>query len=343
MTHPVARQMALETELLGKAQQIAALLKTPLSEQRSHAISRIWATIARSYGPYQTGNAAIYAAPPTPHDLIVPRRDLMGHGAYRASLWSSIAHLLERQTEVVWAPLITTPQIRNVSRRNDLMSYLTQALHQLANPAALDTSVAQENQHLDIALSGGLFVNLMQAAYRAALAQGRHGPMRFLDVGCGGGTKLVMASHFFRQADGLEYNSVFAENARRTLHITKTEGASVIEDDALRFENYADYDVIYFYRPISNDALLAKMEKTIVDQATPKTIIIAPMELTLSTTLADRVPPLGRGRLFGTHPPRRGRVDQIQSRGHWARLVSRKSRSRPRIWVLAADHPSIPQ
>ena len=298
MTHPVLSQLALEATLFQQASDIAALLRTPLSDKRSRSIALIWQSIARAYGPYQTGQAAIHPSkidrsnPPDSAELTEARVTFMRHGAHRASLWRKVATLLERQTEPVQTPLLDTRHVGAVTRQDDLTSYLTSAMHHLANPIADNRDHARENQFLDIALSGGHFINLMQAAYRTALAQGRTGPLKFIDVGCGGGTKVIMASHFFEQADGLEYNADFVEHARRTINITKVDGCTIFEGDALTFPDYADYDIVYFYRPISDDDLLTQMETNIVNTVKPGTIIIAPMEFQMSGTLADRVAPL---------------------------------------------------
>ena len=55
------------------------------------------------------------------------------------------------------------------------------------------------------------------------------------------------------------------------------------------FDDYGNYDVIYFHRPISDEEKLAELETRIVDQVKPGTILIAPYPLTMETDLADRL------------------------------------------------------
>jgi protein-L-isoaspartate O-methyltransferase len=295
MTHPVEAQIDLEAKLLKQTTDIAGLLSAPLSQDRTEKIAEIWQHIARSYGPYQRDQAAVRAHttnindPPMPPKSIEARADFLRHAAHRASLWDKIATLLERQTEIVQTPLVDTRHVRAVTRQDDLLSYLTNALHNLANPIAYNSDHARENQFLDIALSGGHFINLIHAAYRIALAQGRSGPLRFIDVGCGGGSKVIMASHFFEQADGLEYNTNFVEHAQSTIEVSKAEGCTIQEGDALTFRDYADYDIIYFYRPISDNDILTQMEATIVDMVKPGTIIIAPMGFQKPGAFTNRI------------------------------------------------------
>lgn len=53
----------------------------------------------------------------------------------------------------------------------------------------------------------------------------------------------------------------------------------ILPGDALRFERYHDYDVIYFFRPIRDDAVLAQLERQIVENARSGTLLIAPYRM----------------------------------------------------------------
>jgi protein-L-isoaspartate O-methyltransferase len=278
MTNPVSTLSDVEDALSRQIIQIAEHLNQPQTENRNSSIDGLWPAIAQLYGPYQAGLAAMNGADKT--------NDRLRHGAFRASLWPSMKTLLDRQRDPINAPLMTKPKLQVVDRKSDLTSYLTNTMHYLANPIAVHKEFAQSDQFPDIPLSGAYFVNLLQAAYRISLAQSGKRPLRFLDVGCGGGTKLMIAAHFFEHVDGLEYNAAFAENARRALATVQAQSCQVIEGNALSFENYADYDIIYFYRPISDQVLLARMQDTILSQAKSGAIIIAPMSAPIAVDQA---------------------------------------------------------
>jgi len=51
---------------------------------------------------------------------------------------------------------------------------------------------------------------------------------------------------------------------------------AVTQADALEFDRYGDYDIVYFFRPISIHEQLKRMEDRILEQVRPGTILIAP-------------------------------------------------------------------
>jgi SAM-dependent methyltransferase len=82
---------------------------------------------------------------------------------------------------------------------------------------------------------------------------------RFLDVGCGPGTKLLMAKSFFK-AEGIEVVDRFIQQS-------KAFGLDCVhKQDALEYEHYGDFDVIYFYRPFKNNELQKQLEDRIYSQ-----------------------------------------------------------------------------
>jgi SAM-dependent methyltransferase len=80
---------------------------------------------------------------------------------------------------------------------------------------------------------------------------------RFLDIGCGPGTKLLMAKCFF-DAYGIEVIERFIEQGR-VFGLTER----IFNADALLFEQYADYDVLYFYRPFKEAVFQRQLEDRI--------------------------------------------------------------------------------
>ena len=83
----------------------------------------------------------------------------------------------------------------------------------------------------------------------------------FLDVGCGPGNILWSAKTILnpKNTHGIEYDSYYASIAEVLL--SGMLGSKVFNMDALNFDRYEDYDVIYFYCPISNRKLQVELER----------------------------------------------------------------------------------
>lgn len=197
---------------------------------------------------------------------------------YRATLWIRLANSIEKiQTG---SPVDLVNNLRTTSliemQHNFIMGEMYSSFHSLANPRSQDTKSIQQGMFADIALSAKEFVEYAHGAYRLCLAQRRALPVRFLDVGCGGGTKVIMASSFFGQTDGLEYDEGYFQSAQATFAQIGPANSQIIHGDALKFENYIDYNVIYFYRPIADPVHRLEMEDRITQNAKKGTILIAP-------------------------------------------------------------------
>ncbi len=130
----------------------------------------------------------------------------------------------------------------------------------------------------DISTPNSVFIEHALAAHRLFLAQRRRGPTRFIDVGCGGGTKVATASQFFDYCVGLEFDPGYAAAARDLLGKPNFRNCSVTEGDALEFVDYDSFDVIFFYRPMRYIEPLKKLENKIVKDARPGAILVAPYE-----------------------------------------------------------------
>lgn len=150
------------------------------------------------------------------------------------------------------------------------------ALHRLINPAGQSPQAAELGCFPDIALRASSFVSHAHAAYRVALAQGKSTGLRFLDVGCGGGMKVLSAADFFGTAEGLDYDPAYVSAANTLFAAVGTGRCRAYEANGLTFTGYDAYDVIYFYRPMKEHAGLAALEEQIVRHARPGTILIAP-------------------------------------------------------------------
>ena len=103
----------------------------------------------------------------------------------------------------------------------------------------------------------------------------------FLDVGCGVGSKLAIAKLFyFSNVHGIEINPIYIDNAKKIFNICK-ENIFVV--DALNFENYNEYDIIYFYCPFRNWELEKKLEIKIKNDMKSGSFLLANLSKTFYT------------------------------------------------------------
>ena len=138
------------------------------------------------------------------------------------------------------------------------------------------------------------FLEQLDTAVTARRVLGCSKP-KFLDVGCGIGTKVLLAQHFGCDAYGLEINPKYVEVARKvlaggggfeawseTMRRRRSVAKHIIEADALTFD-YSPYDIIYFYCPQRHvedgkggrKTLERRLEQRILDTATPGTVVMA--------------------------------------------------------------------
>jgi SAM-dependent methyltransferase len=269
------KALTLQAELTERSRALAALIAVPALDRDHAAIRTGWEQIARERAPLN----ALYrklrkAAREQTSDK--QRRDLQDvvKALNRVlQLWDEMEHLVAHHMD----PPETPFNLDHVPQPHDaLLDHLYMALHTLANPNEQDEGAVDHNCFADIPISIQRFELLLSAAYRLLLVQGRADGARFLDVGCGGATKVLAAARVFPHCDGLEYDPGYAEAGARVMHLTAPEAGRVMLGDALSFEEYGAYDVIYFYRPIADDDLLGAMHQRIADQARPGTVILAP-------------------------------------------------------------------
>lgn len=196
----------------------------------------------------------------------------------RMKAWPRLRETMAAAIAPVPQPLYPEPRPRQdrSMAMEAVWDAVTLGLHKFVNPADQDASAVEHGCYADIYLSPARFMEHMHAAYRYHLAQERPGPLRFLDVGCGGGMKVLFAAEFFARADGLEYDPGYAAAAQNLLAAQGGGDCACILGDAVTFDHYADYDVIYFYQPMADDDGLLKMETRILSHARPGTILVAP-------------------------------------------------------------------
>jgi len=167
-------------------------------------------------------------------------------------------------------------------------------LHKALNNTSQSDAAKEQGCFPDIGLPNSDFHAHMHAAYRLCLAQKRQAPVRFLDVGCGGGLKVYSALRYFDKGYGFDLDTAYVEAGQRFFEMDKAAEGNIFAHDALTFEGYGDFDIIYFYRPISDEALLCQLERRIAENARPETILIAPY-----ITFPERHQELGCGHVAG--------------------------------------------
>lgn len=98
-------------------------------------------------------------------------------------------------------------------------------------------------------------------------------PMSFVEIGCGIGRNLNLVKHQallpLVKAVGFDIVPEYIETAQRIFGL----GEDVFVQDAMTF-TYSGFDLIFFYRPFSDDALEAAFEDYLMDNAKPGAIII---------------------------------------------------------------------
>lgn len=271
-------------------EELAEALGRPISEMDMARINWIRAQVGALYSRIQQSLGQYGRIPRVPQ--IDPETPATGaqsvryfqtvrffeDARHRANSWLRLANLIEQQLEVSYQPLIKIPRASDPVELQHLvvLNEMYRSFHKLANPFTQDPEATEQSFFADIPLAATEFVEYAHAAYRVCLAQRRPLPLRFLDVGCGGGTKVVMAASFFGRTDGLEYDKGYAQAAQATLAQTGPANSQVFIGNALSFDTYADYDVIYFYRPIANEERRKLLEDRIARSARAGTVLIAP-------------------------------------------------------------------
>jgi SAM-dependent methyltransferase len=109
-------------------------------------------------------------------------------------------------------------------------------------------------------------------------------PLKFIDVGCGIGTKVLAAQSLSDydygtvHAYGIEKEARYVGVARGLLSAAfdgeEKAKERIILGNALRYD-YGSFDIIYFYRPLCNPELQLKLEERILSTSKKGTIILA--------------------------------------------------------------------
>ena len=102
-------------------------------------------------------------------------------------------------------------------------------------------------------------------SFVGALSQ--YPPGRFLDVGCGIGTKLLAAHFMGFTVSGIELHSEYAEVARRLV-----PEAQITVCNAFDYQGYGDFDVVYLTTLCVDESRQAELESLIRSSA--RTLVV---------------------------------------------------------------------
>jgi SAM-dependent methyltransferase len=279
-----------DRRLRGVIEKLKAELEKP-SRRNARQVDFLCAEIDRLTREYllfltalNTARIAHEAAAGSPDEVMNVKRAWGIVGAqtnlFRLEInrWATVRGLVQEQRQARRQP-IYPPQAKlakttytQMGASDDVFHWI----HAMLNPSEQSEAARDHDCFPDIALANSEFHEHLHAAYRVILAQRRTDPVRFLDVGCGGGLKVLTAFRYFPQSDGFDFDPAYVAAAHDLLAKDDGLNCHVFEQDALTFDGYGNYDVIYFYRPISEERLLIQMEQAIAAQARPGTVLVAP-------------------------------------------------------------------
>lgn len=261
---PEAEALAARLDAHGKT--IAALIRPPFTPARKRKIDQAFSAAALEFS---TLSRLVVETLPQ-----VAFQDMQMYGYFNSlsgqlALWSEARRILHKLA-LVKEPKHNPEDLPLLAAFDQSFNVLH--THFLQQAAALTPPDWPHPFHRDIALPFTRFLIYAALARRMSRALGRNGPLHFVDVGCGVGLKLLQAASLYEQVSGIEYEPHRAKAAANWLG----QLAQVLTADALTFQGYGDYDVIYAYKPLQDDDMMRQTEDRLVQQARPGTILIMP-------------------------------------------------------------------
>ena|SRR5579872_3330439 len=164
-----------------------------------------------------------------------------------------------------------------MNKKLNRLIHLVNTLEKIIYEPLYSQKYVDNNKAWDyVSYSFGHFLSHIEEAHQIV------GKTKFLDVGCGIGSKTHLAGLFF-DSYGIELNSDYHKVAKdvnvprkffkygRYKNLKKKN--RIFKKDALEFD-YSPYGVIYFFRPLNEPSLQKKLEQQIFETAKPMTIII---------------------------------------------------------------------
>jgi len=103
---------------------------------------------------------------------------------------------------------------------------------------------------------------------------------KFLDIGCGTGLTLHIARALGFDSYGLETDTA----ALKLLDATHGRTSNIIVEDALTYDKYSDYHVIFMYRPFRDEKLQKELETKVMANMQQHAILIPQHLLYINST-----------------------------------------------------------
>lgn len=298
MVSDYEKAIAAQEEMLVLANQLAAEIGKLPSQRNAETIRALWARMchrrsrlsALHRGMRTMGREARVNKRKISLEMQRKIAKEMRQLSRRIMKWDHIGDLIERHANPEMTPLIVYPELQIADEMLDLFHM---ALFDMAKSPSQSNDAKTVGCFADIPMPIRPYEMLLRAAYRLLLVQDRADTAKFLDVGCGGGTKVLAASVYFPECHGLEYDPEYVAAAEHLFKRTANTDCHVFEGDGRVFDGYDQYDVIYFYRPMREDKLLIEMENQVFETARPGTVILAPYTTSLSKRTENERPHVG--------------------------------------------------
>lgn len=185
---------------------------------------------------------------------------------------AALGLVLERRAEPLIAPRVPT---NAATRRAEVLSHGYNLL-EVAASGQDQAEAMRDHAYPFIPLGAESFVERLQAAWRLLAVRGGAAQARFLEVGAGAGSKLFLAAQFFPVVEGIELDETYLARAEWLTNTARPQ-RRVTAADALSFDRYGEFDVIYSYLPILDEARQTALERRIFAQAREGALIVAPM------------------------------------------------------------------
>ena len=109
---------------------------------------------------------------------------------------------------------------------------------------------------------------------KAAAALINRAGATFIDIGCGIGNKMLLASRYGFRTTGIDISPEYLAVAESLVKHGSYRSFDLIQADALTYD-YSNFDVIYFYCPCSDPKKEKTLERRIIDTAKSGALVIA--------------------------------------------------------------------
>ena len=127
-----------------------------------------------------------------------------------------------------------------------------------------------------IPFSNGQFVRIVDEAmaiYKNIADRKSHQRPRFLDAGCGIGSKVRLAASRGFHSDGVEILKKYCDIARKVCDRV-CDSSSIIHSDLREFNGFGNYDVIYTYSPMLSSASNKAWQMRMAEQAKERALFL---------------------------------------------------------------------